>query len=437
MSVFVDECNLHVKAGDGGAGCASFRREAHTPMGGPDGGDGGNGGDVWVIADPQVSSLLGFRDHPFRRAESGRHGSGRMKHGPSGDSITVALPPGTVIYDQEGNVMVDLGTPGAKWLAGKGGQGGRGNARFLSNKFRAPAFAEQGEVGQETWYRMELKLMADVALVGFPNVGKSTLISRVSAAKPKIADYPFTTLEPNLGVVRPHAREAFEYVVADIPGLIEGASEGKGLGHKFLRHIERAKVLVLLLDLSELAPCSPLEQQATLLNELGSYHPELLDRPRIVVGSRCDIGNQPFDGLHVSGITGEGLTELTQLMSHAVAGERKAVEVPVEFIIHRPMVEGFHVKRDDTGAFVVVGRAAERAIALNDVTSSAAMAFVQHRLDKLGVGKALIRAGCHDGDLVRIGEFAFEWVSDDNVIRRTGRRRGGDMSAEIVRSVDE
>ncbi len=245
MSQFVDECGLHVKGGDGGAGCVSFRREAHVPFGGPDGGDGGNGGDVWLVADHNVASLLAFRDHPFRRAEDGTHGSGKKRHGHSGADTEVAVPEGTVIRDQDGVVLADLVRHGDRLLAAAGGRGGRGNAKFLSNRRRAPAFAEQGEVGEERWLRMELKLLADVALVGFPSVGKSTLISVISAAKPKIADYPFTTLEPNLGVVR--MDDGIEFVVADIPGLIEGASEGKGIGDRFLRHVERARVLTVLL----------------------------------------------------------------------------------------------------------------------------------------------------------------------------------------------
>src|SRR6202046_3153616 len=285
MSGFVDEAQLHVKAGDGGAGVVSFRREAHVARGGPDGGDGGSGGSIWLVADRNAASLYGFRDHPHRRAGNGTHGMGKGRHGKAGSDLEVPVPEGTVVRDPAGEVIADLISEGDRWLAARGGQGGRGNARFLSNRRRAPSFAEQAERGEERWLDLELKLMADVALVGFPNAGKSTLISRISAAKPKIADYPFTTLEPHLGVVR---FDEHEFVVADIPGLIEGASEGRGLGHRFLRHIERARALVVLLDLASVDGRDPHEQERILLEELSRYRPELAETPRGRVGSKND-----------------------------------------------------------------------------------------------------------------------------------------------------
>src|SRR5580700_7603513 len=292
MPGFVDQAQLHARAGDGGAGAVSWRREAHVDRGGPDGGDGGHGGDVWLVASRNESSLLGFRDHPFRRATDGGHGSGGKRHGARGKDIEVPVPVGTVARDRVGRVVCDLDRDGGRALVAEGGQGGRGNARFLSNRRRAPAFAEQGEKGQEFWLDMELKLMADVALVGFPNAGKSTLISTVSAAKPKIADYPFTTLEPHLGVVRVGgAHDYTEFVMADIPGLVEGAAEGKGLGHRFLRHIERARVLVVLLDLDPHALHGPTDQLRILMGELGDYQPDLLERPRLIVGSKHDLSH--------------------------------------------------------------------------------------------------------------------------------------------------
>ena len=250
MSGFVDQAQLHARAGDGGAGAVSWRREAHVERGGPDGGDGGHGGDVWLEATPNEASLLGFRDHPFRRATNGVHGRGPSATAPGARTSWSPSRWAPSSATATARCCATWTSPATRFLAAEGGQGGRGNARFLSNRRRAPAFAEQGEQGQERWLDMELKLMADVALVGFPNAGKSTLISTVSAAKPKIADYPFTTLEPHLGVVRVGGvRDGTEFVMADIPGLIEGAAEGKGLGHQFLRHVERARVLVVLLDL--------------------------------------------------------------------------------------------------------------------------------------------------------------------------------------------
>src|SRR4029453_19214942 len=251
----------------------SFRREAHVPKGGPDGGDGGDGGAVIGRADRTTASLLAFRDHPHRRAESGKHGSGGKRHGARGKDLVVSVPEGTVVRARDGEVVGDLVHAGDRLRAAKGGRGGRGNARFLSNARRAPGFAEQGEYGEELWLRLEVKLLADAALVGFPNAGKSTLISSVSAAKPKIADYPFTTLEPHLGVVR---FQDHEFVLADIPGFIEGAAEGRGLGYQFLRHIERARVLVILCDLAPVDGRTPAEQERVLLSELGRYRPEML-----------------------------------------------------------------------------------------------------------------------------------------------------------------
>ena len=309
-------------------------------------------------------------------------------------------------------VLADLVHPGDRWMAAEGGRGGRGNARFLSNRRRAPAFAEQGEVGEEHWLRLELKLMADVALVGFPSVGKSTLISTISAAKPKIADYPFTTLEPNLGVVRVDDRT--EFVVADLPGLIEGASEGRGLGHQFLRHVERARVLVLLLDLAPVALHSPAEQERILLSELGDYQPDLLDRPRIVVGSRADLADPEveFDGVRIAAVTRMGLKALVGAMAKVVAEARAQLPEPDAFVVHRPVADGYRVQRDDTGNWVVVGRQAERAVALSDLTNPEALDEAHRRLKAIGVDKALARAGAKNGETVQIGRLAFDYEDD-------------------------
>jgi len=418
-SQFVDECQLNVRGGDGGAGCVAFRREGPVAFGGPNGGDGGKGGDVWLVADHNVASLLAFRDHPHRRAESGVHGKGKDLHGRRGEDLVITVPEGTVVKDlYTGEVLAELLRHGDRWLAAGGGRGGRGNAKFLSNRRRAPSFAEQGEHGEERWLKLELQLMADVALVGFPNVGKSTLISTISAAKPKIADYPFTTLEPNLGVVR--LDDATEFVVADIPGLIEGASEGRGLGHQFLRHVERARVLCLLVDLAALDGLSPGEQERILREELGAYRPDLLDRPRLVVGTKADItgttdpadvGFEP-DGQRrfvISAVTRDGLGPLVGAMARLVHEAREAAPVEDGVVLLRPLPTGAAVEREGEHEFRVRGRDVERVVALNDITSPDATAYISHRLDRLGVNKLLARAGAADGDVVWIGDFSFEY----------------------------
>ena len=435
MSGFVDEAQLHVKAGDGGAGAVAFRREAHVDKGGPDGGDGGRGGDIWLVATTNQSSLLGFRDHPYRKGGDGGHGGGKKKHGARGADLEVPVPVGTRARSSEGKLLTDLVGPGDRWLAAEGGRGGRGNASFLTNRRRAPAFAEQGEKGHEQWYDLELALVADVALVGFPNVGKSTLISRISAAKPKIADYPFTTLEPHLGVVR--CDDDSNFTMADIPGLVEGAAEGKGLGHQFLRHITRSRVLVVLIELDPVTGVSPYEQHRVLLHELGQYRPELLDRPRIVVGSKADaagivdvadvaalfgssdtgegIGDDGvfLPDLVISSVTGLGIPALIGTLGTMVAEARTAEpEATGNIVIHHPLPEGFSVERIEEGVYEVFGKVVERAVALNDVTTDEAADYIQDRLRKIGVDRAMARAGARDGDEVRIGELSFIWYRD-------------------------
>ena len=436
MSGFVDEAQIHVKAGDGGAGAVAMRREAHVDKGGPDGGDGGRGGNVWLVATTNQSSLLPFRDHPHRGGENGGHGGGKKMHGKRGHDLEVPVPVGTRARKADGTILCDLANPGDRWLAGEGGRGGRGNASFLANNRRAPTFAEQGEKGHEEWYDLELALVADVALVGFPNVGKSTLISRISAAKPKIADYPFTTLEPHLGVVR--ADDETNFTVADIPGLVEGAAEGKGLGHQFLRHITRARALVVLVELDPVTGVSPAEQHRVLIDELRRYQPELLERPRLVVGSKADMvadddlppvtAPETFDrdasgddgtddefrpDLVISAVTGRGITALVGRLATLVSQARTAEpESDGTIIIHRPLPEGFSVERLGEGEFAVVGKVAERAVALNDVTTDEAADYVQSRLRRIGVDKALAKAGARDGDTVHIGDLSFTWFRD-------------------------
>lgn len=415
MSTFVDESQLNVRGGDGGAGCVSFRREGPVAMGGPNGGDGGRGGDVWLVADHNVASLLAFRDHPHRRAANGVHGKGKDLHGKGGEDLLIHVPEGTIIRDMyTGELLADLQNHGDKWLAAPGGRGGKGNARFLNNRRRAPSFAEQGEEGTERWLKLELKLMADVALVGFPNAGKSTFISRISAAKPKIADYPFTTLEPHLGVVR--MDDDFEFIVADIPGLIEGAAQGRGLGHQFLRHIERARVLCVLINLVPLDGFDPQEQLRVLMHELEAYQPELIERPRLVVGTKSDSVSHDamaeWDGISMSAVTGDGLKQVVGKLAQLVKAAREEIPLPESTVIIKPLPEGSWVEKVAANEFRVHGRGAERAVALNDVTSPEALSYIDERLNKLGVQKLLVKAGANAGDVVWIGDFSFEYVPD-------------------------
>lgn len=417
MSQFVDECQLNVRGGDGGAGCVSFRREGPVVMGGPNGGDGGQGGDIWMVADHNVSSLLAFRDYPHRRADSGIHGKGKDMHGRRGESMEIKVPEGTVVTNMyNGEIIAELYHHGDKFLAAAGGRGGRGNAKFLSNRRREPTFAEQGEHGEERWLKLEIQLMADVALVGFPNAGKSTLISVISAAKPKIANYPFTTLEPNLGVVS--LDDDTNFVVADIPGLIEGASEGRGLGHQFLRHVERARVLCLMVDLQPMDGTPPAEQERVLLHELGQYQPELLERPRLIVGTKADAvqpdeleaagWNHPV----ISAVTGENVRELVGRMAGLVHEARQNSPEPDGLVVIRPEITGAVVERLDDGGFRLLGRDVERVVALNDVTTVLALDYIDYQLNRMGVHRMLARAGAAEGDVVWIGDFSFEYQPD-------------------------
>lgn len=415
MSAFVDEAQLNVRGGDGGAGCVSFRREGPVAFGGPNGGDGGKGGDVWIVADRNVASLLAFRDFPHRAAANGVHGKGKDLHGKRGEDLYVRVPEGTVAKDMyTGEVLADLAQHGDKWLAAAGGRGGRGNARFLTNKRRAPSFAEQGEHGHERWLKLELKLMADVALVGFPNAGKSTFISVVSAAKPKVANYPFTTLEPHLGVVR--LDDSTEFVMADIPGLIEGASEGRGLGHQFLRHVERARVMCYLIDLAPMDETTPEHQLEVLQRELGNYRPELLERPSLIVGTKSDSATpeviEGWQHMSMSSITTHNVRAVVNKLAELVSRARSHEPESTSTIVMRPEPEHAWVEQLDENEFRVHGRGVERAVALNDVTSPESLNYIDERLKKLGVPKLLSKAGVREGDVVWIAEFSFEFVPE-------------------------
>lgn len=337
--MFIDRAKIRVKAGDGGNGVTAFRREKFVPRGGPSGGDGGVGGSVWMESDEGLNTLLHLRYNPEHKAERGRHGEGSNRYGKDGEDTTVKVPVGTQIFDAESNeLLFDFTEPGQRYLAAKGGKGGWGNAHFATPTRRAPKFHYQGRPGQEKELQLELKLIADVGLVGFPNAGKSTLISVISAAKPKIADYPFTTLEPNLGVV--DLGDYRTFVVADIPGLIEGASEGAGLGDRFLRHVERTKVILHLVDVSSLSGRDPVEDYEIINRELANYNQDLADRPQIVVATKTDAIDEPErlkamgkrakkDGkefLEISSVTNTGIKELVFSVERELEKIRRETE---------------------------------------------------------------------------------------------------------------
>lgn len=416
MKGFVDEAKIHVSAGAGGNGSVAFHREPYKPKGGPDGGDGGDGGSVVFRADHSVGTLLDIRDHPHIRAERGGHGEGKRRDGSKGSDHVVLVPPGTVFYDEDGTLIADLAHPGAEFVGARGGRGGRGNVRFATSTRRAPGFSEKGEPGEERWLRLELRLLADVGLVGFPNAGKSTFIARVSAAKPKIADYPFTTLVPNLGVVK-HGDEA--YVIADIPGLVEGAHEGKGLGHRFLRHVGRAAVLLFLVDLAA-QDRDPIADVDVLSSELASFDPSLAQRPRMIIATKYDVAPERFeavqrrhpDAIAVSAVTGYGMTGLMRELTEVVSDARAARPPAVGFVRHVVRERPLEITREDTG-WRVSGTRVERAIGQTDMSNEEAVERLQHRLAAMGVENKLASAGAIKGDDVRILDIEFTFEPDD------------------------
>ncbi|MGC4084149.1 MAG: GTPase ObgE [Vicinamibacterales bacterium] len=340
--MFVDEVDIHVTAGRGGRGCLAFRREKYVPRGGPSGGDGGHGGSIYIVASPHINTLINFRFHPEFDAQKGGNGEGSNRTGRNGDDLTLDVPVGTLVYDRTGapeippRLVADLAHAGDRVLVAKGGRGGLGNAHFATSTNRAPRKVQPGEAGDEKWLRLELKLLADVGLVGFPNAGKSTLISRISAARPKIADYPFTTLTPNLGVVGLSDDRSF--VVADVPGLIEGAHRGQGLGHQFLRHLERTKVLVHLVDVSSASGRDPVSDMDIIRRELELFAPDLAAKPQLIAANKIDALDDeeravavetratalglPF--FRISGVTGAGVPELLEAVWRVLAAAREA-----------------------------------------------------------------------------------------------------------------
>ncbi len=424
--MFVDKAEIKIKAGKGGNGAVSFRREKYVPEGGPDGGDGGRGGDVVFEVDPGLRTLMDFRYRRHFKASNGQHGRGKNQHGRHGEDVVIRVPPGTVIKDGEtGGVIADLVEPGQRVIAARGGRGGRGNTRFATPTRRAPRFAEKGEPGEERVIDLELRLLADVGLVGFPNAGKSTLLARISAARPKAAPYPFTTLAPNLGVVE--VNEGDHYVVADLPGLIEGAHRGVGLGHEFLRHVERTRVLVCVIDAAGTEGRDPLRDTEILAQELAAYRDNLPDKVRVIAANKMDLvaGEGVIERLRaqyspkgievfpISAVTGGGVPALVRRLAAILKEEEKkglpeTLVEPVEKIfIAGTGREGFSVSVEG-GRYVVRGKKVERLVAMTDFDNEEAAARFAQLVKKMGVEKAVRRAGAVDGDTVVIGEMEFE-----------------------------
>ncbi|MFO7775007.1 MAG: GTPase ObgE [Candidatus Hydrogenedentota bacterium] len=420
--MLVDRARVRVTAGAGGNGCTSFRREKYVPRGGPDGGDGGDGGNIYFVARERASSLVDIKYHSTWIGKSGQHGGGQNKHGKTGADTYIEIPLGTVIRDwPSGDVVGELVEEGRQFLAAAGGRGGKGNARFASSTRRAPHFAEKGEPGGEAEYLLELKLIADVGIVGKPNAGKSSLLSRVSAARPEIADYPFTTLSPKLGVVElPGARRL---TVADIPGLIEGAAEGRGLGLDFLRHIERTKILLFLIDLGDPDPAAT---RRLLDNELAEYSETLPEKPRIYALNKADVPEnrarfaaiapefgEPF---LISAVTGEGTEKLLEALWRAVEEARReesaeaALETgeAAETIRYEPP---YTIHREGEG-FRIEGQKVVRAVRMTNFDNEEAVNHLQERLKRMGVFKALKRMGAQTGQPIYVGEVKLEYQLD-------------------------
>ncbi len=422
--MFVDELELSVCGGRGGDGVVSFRREKYIDKGGPDGGDGGDGGSVYLWADSSKHSFLDLRYKHIFKASNGRPGQSKNRRGANGEDLHIPVPPGTVVRDQNNNPIADLTKPGQKVLIAAGGRGGKGNARFASSRRRVPRLAEKGLDGAERKLKLELKLIAQVGLVGLPNAGKSTLLSKITAAKPKIASYPFTTLTPNLGLVKVGLEGSF--VVADLPGLIEGAHHGAGLGHRFLRHVERNLLLVYLVDLSPQAEMEPLQAYRLLKNELSAFSEKLGNYPGIIVGNKIDLpeaaerfhelkislaeeGEKDQELLSVSAVTGEGIKPLVNYLFNRVneLSEGKS-EADEEETIIMPKIDQkpLTIEKKD-GIYIISGTAIEKAAARTDFNNEEALLRFQKYTRRSGVDKELRKAGVTEGDTVRIGEEEF------------------------------
>jgi len=417
--MFVDQVRLVVTAGEGGAGSASIRREPFNPRGGPDGGDGGKGGDVVLRVDPSLYDLSTYSDRPRHRAASGGRGAKNNRHGAKGEDLFLPVPDGTVVRDERG-LLADLVGPGASVAVARGGRGGRGSAVLAGPRNRVPRVAESGEPGEELHLELELRLVADVGLVGLPNAGKSTLLSKLTAARPKIADYPFTTLTPNLGVAGHHER----FVVADVPGLIEGASEGRGLGLTFLRHISRCRVLLYVVDLSG----TPAEDLATLRAEVTAFDPSLEERRSLVVGTKADLLIDPaeaWEGVDVvvSALGGFGMEGLEVRIRKEVEAARAEEPERSSYVVVRPAREPFSVRREGE-RYRVSGPRVERWVAETDLEDPGEVVQLQKRLVRAGVERRLEEAGARRGDEVLIGGTAFEFIPGQDLGGGDGDGRG-------------
>ncbi len=418
--MFFDEVKIYVKSGDGGDGCVAFRREKFVPFGGPNGGNGGAGGDIYLVADQNLNTLIHFKKGIHFRAEDGGRGSGKNQQGKTGEDRLIPVPPGTVVYDTEtGELLADLMEDGQRVVVARGGRGGRGNAAFASPTHQAPRLAEHGEPGRERWLRLELKLIADVGVIGVPNAGKSTLLSVVSAARPKIAEYPFTTLQPNLGVVQVDDYQSF--VLADLPGLIEGASEGAGLGHQFLRHVERTRLLIHLLDG---AAIDPLADYEVINRELTHFSPQLAEKPQVVVLNKIDLPDaqawwplvqeamikRDVEAQAISAVTGQGVQALLRRAFELLRSLPPTELAPESPALFRPAErdDAFTIEWEADG-WRVRGERVERVAVMTPFVLPEAAARFQRQLRAMGIEQALEEAGVQPGDLVRIGDRELEW----------------------------
>jgi GTP-binding protein len=426
--MFLDRVKIWVRAGDGGDGAATFRQEAHVPRGGPDGGDGGRGGSIQLRVDPGQTTLRDFQYRHHFKATPGGRGTRARRHGKAGDDLVLEVPPGTAVYDDSsGALIADLVATGQEALVARGGRGGLGNTHFKSATHQAPKHAQKGEPGEEHWLRLELRLIADIGLVGLPNAGKSTLLAALTAATPKIADYPFTTLEPNLGVMDLGDEDERRPTIADVPGLIEGASDGAGLGHAFLRHVERTRILIHLVDGASRDPAWDYD---VIREELRAHDPALLETPMLVAFNKLDLpaaaeawpafrrarAAEGIEAVAIAASTGEGLPALRARIADLLpsAEDLEAPPEPSGVVVHRieAMGDGFSIERDEDDAYRVIGKRIERIAAQTNFDVEESAERFQRDLARLGIDAELRRAGIRAGDLVRIGTTELEWEAN-------------------------